>query len=263
MLVAQRWILASLRNRVFYSLQDMNAAIATLLERMNGKVMRHRNQSRRQLWEAIDRPALKALPLKRYEIAEWKKVRLNIDYHFEFHEHYYSAPSSLAGEELWVRATAGTVEVFHKRNRIASHARSYQPHRMTTVPEHMPSSHRRYAEWTPARMIDWANGIAPDLGSYVNELLSRKRHPEQGFRSAMGLIGLATKHGNDRLVKAVQRAAALGNYSYIGVRTMLDNRMESAPLPSILGARSADEARHSRQIDLLAAENIRGRMYYQ
>ena len=133
---------------------------------------------------------------------------------------------------------------------------------MTTVPEHMPSSHRHYAEWTPSRMIGWANEIALDLGHYVNELLSRKRHPEQGFRSAMGLIGLAGKHGNDRLVKAVQRAAALGLYSYAGVRTMLENRMENAPLPSILGAHSAEEAQHSRQIDLLAAENIRGRDYY-
>jgi transposase len=134
---------------------------------------------------------------------------------------------------------------------------------MTTVPEHMPSSHRRYAEWTPTRMIDWANEIAPVLGSYVNELLKRKRHPEQGFRSAMGLIGLAKKHGNDRLVKAVQRAVVLGLYSYMGVNTMLANRMESAPLPSIVGACGADDAQHSRQIDLLAAENIRGQSYYQ
>lgn len=261
-LVAQRWILAALRNRVLTSLQDMNDAIAELLERMNAKVMRHRNQSRRALWDNIDRPALKPLPSSRYELAEWKKVRLNIDYHIAFDQHYYSAPSALAGDELAVRATKNTVEIFHKHKRVASHARSYQPHRMTTVPEHMPSSHRHYAEWTPSRMIGWANEIALDLGHYVNELLSRKRHPEQGFRSAMGLIGLAGKHGNDRLVKAVQRAAALGLYSYAGVRTMLENRMENAPLPSILGARSVEEAQHSRQIDLLAAENIRGRDYY-
>jgi transposase len=155
------------------------------------------------------------------------------------------------------------VELFHKHNRVASHRRSYQPHRMTTVAEHMPSSHRRYAEWTPSRLIDWANQIAPDVGAYVAELLKRKRHPEQGFRSAMGLINLATKHGNERLTKAVQRSAALGNYSYIGIRTMLDNRMESTPLPSILGPRGADDAQHSRQVDLLAAENIRGQSYYQ
>ena len=127
----------------------------------------------------------------------------------------------------------------------------------------MPSAHRRYAEWTPSRMIEWANGIAPDLAGYVAELLKRKRHPEQGFRSARGLIGLASKHGNERLVKAVNRAATLGLYSYSGVRNMLDNRMESTPLPAILGARGAEEARQAREIDLLAAENIRGRLYYQ
>jgi transposase len=261
--VAQRWVLASLRNRVFYSLADMNAAIAELIERMNGKIMRHRKQSRRALWEAIDRPALKPLPAKRYEMAEWKKVRLNIDYHFEFSEHIYSAPSSLAGEELMVRATANTVEVFHKRNRVASHARSYQPHRMTTTPEHMPSSHRRYAEWTPSRMIAWANDITPELGNYVDELLKRKRHPEQGFRSARGLIRLASDHGNERLVQAVKRATQLGLYSYCGVRTMLEKRMESAPLPAVLGAHGKKEAQEARQIDLLAAENIRGSEYYQ
>jgi transposase len=262
-LVAERWILAVLRDRTFYSLQEMNEEIARLLDRLNNKIMRHRKQSRRQLWEMLDRPALKPLPVKRYELADWKMVRLNIDYHFTYDNHLYSAPSALAGEELQVRATMNTIEVIHKHNRVASHRRSYQPHRMTTVPEHMPSSHRRYAEWTPTRMIDWANEIAPVLGSYVNELLKRKRHPEQGFRSAMGLIGLAKKHGNDRLVKAVQRAVVLGLYSYMGVNTMLANRMESAPLPSIVGACGADDAQHSRQIDLLAAENIRGQSYYQ
>jgi transposase len=216
---------------------------------MNGKIMRHRNQSRRQLWQTLDRPALKPLPAKRYELAHWKTVRLNIDYHFTYDNHLYSAPSALGGEELQVRATMSTIEVFHKHNRVASHRRSYHPHRMTTVPEHMPSSHRRYAEWTPSRMIDWANGIAPDLGAYVAELLKRKHHSEQGFRAGMGLICLATKHGNDRLMKAVQRAAALSLYSYISIKTMLENRMENAPLHAILGARSADDARHSRQID--------------
>jgi transposase len=261
--VAQRWVLASLRKRVFYNLSDMNAAIAELILRMNDRIMRHRKQSRRALWETIDRPALKPLPQKRYEIAEWKKVRLNIDYHFEFAEHFYSAPSSLAGEELRVRATANTIEVFYKRNRVASHARSYQPHRMTTVAEHMPSSHRRYAEWTPSRMIEWARDIGPELGGYVEELLKRKRHPEQGFRSVLGLIGLGAKHGNERLLKAVKRAVQLGLYSYNGVRTMLEKRMESAPLPSILGAHGKKEAQEARQIDLLAAENIRGPDYYQ
>ena len=128
-----------------YSLQEMNEEIAILLERMNSKIMRHRQQSRRELWETIDRPALKPLPAKRYQLADWKKVRLNIDYHFTYDHHHYSAPSSLAGEEIFVRATTSVIEVFYKHNRVASHSRSYHPHRMTTVPEHMPSSHRRYA----------------------------------------------------------------------------------------------------------------------
>lgn len=262
-LIAQRWILARLRNRSFYTLNDMNDAIAELLEMMNDKIMRHRNQSRRQLWESIDRPALKPLPARRYELAEWKKVRLNIDYHIQFDDHLYSAPSSLAREELAVRATARTVEVLHKGKRVASHARSYVKYGKTTVAEHMPSSHRRYAEWTPTRMVQWAGEVGTEMAAYVEELLKRRGHPEQGFRSVRALIKLAEKHGRERMIKAVQRATHLKLYSYTGVKNILDNRMEAAPLDLLLGAASAEDSKRSQQIDLLAAENIRGHGYYQ
>jgi transposase len=262
-LIAQRWILARLRNRFFYTMKDMNDAIAELLEMMNNKTMRHRNQSRRQLWETIDRPALKPLPARRYELAEWKRVRLNIDYHIQFDDHLYSAPSSLAREELMVRATARTVEILHKGKRVASHARSYAKYKKTTVADHMPSSHRRYAEWTPTRMVEWAGQVGTEMAAYVEELLKRRRHPEQGFRSAMALINLSEKHGRERLIKAVQRATHLKLYSYTGVRNILDNHMEAAPLDLLLGAASSEDAKRSRQIDLLAAENIRGHGYYQ
>jgi transposase len=169
----------------------------------------------------------------------------------------------LAREELSVRATARTVEILHKGNRVASHARSYVKYGRTTVAEHMPSSHRRYAEWTPTRMVQWAGEVGTEMAVYVEELLKRRRHPEQGFRSAMALIELSKKHGRERLIKAVQRANHLKLYSYTGVRNILDNHMEAAPLDLLLGATSAEDSKRSQQIDLLAAENIRGNGYYQ
>jgi transposase len=245
--------LAALRHRRFYSLAELNAAIAELLVKLNSRVMRHVKQSRRELYERLDAPALKALPPQPYEYAEWKEVKANIDYHIAFAEHYYSVPYQLTGEALWCRATPRTVELFHAGKRIASHVRSTVKYGYSTEPEHRPASHRAHLEWTPSRLIDWGKTIGTHTAAVVEHVIRSKPHPEQGYRSALGLLRLSGKFGAKRLEQACERAIAIRAANYRTVKTMLQQRMEAAPL------------REEVQMDLaanLGGENVRGRGYY-
>lgn len=257
-LVAQRWILASLRNRKFYSLNEINEAIVPLLVKLNNRVMRHVKQSRSELFEKLDRPALKPLPAGRYEFAAWKKVRLNIDYHFEFEDHFYSSAYTLYGEELWCRASGDTIEIFAKGSRVGCHVRSFIKGKYTTTPEHRPASHRAHAEWTPSRIIAWAATIGPNTAALIEEVIRSKPHPEQGFRSALGIIRLEKKHTRERLEKASEKALKLGSPSYRTVETMLKNKMESVPL----GTQLNRPVERGEQLELLAAPNLREKNYY-
>jgi transposase len=254
-LVAQRWILAALRHRTFYTLAELNAAIAELLAKLNEREMRHVKESRRSLYERLDRPALKPLPATPYEFAEWKQVKVNIDYHVSYEDHYYSVPYTLTGEELWCRASHRTVELLHKGERVASHVRSFVKYAYTTNPEHRPASHRAHLEWTPSRLIQWGGTIGPHAAALVEHVIRSKPHPEQGYRSALGLLRLADKHGKERLERACDKAFRIGSPSYITVKTMLKQRMESAPLRGEPGA-GVDHSEH------LGAANVRGRGYY-
>lgn len=229
-LVAQRWILAVLRNRTFYSLHELNTAIAELLTKLNNRTMRHLGKSRRELYEALDFPALKALPPTRYEFAQWEKARVNIDYHIEFDHHYYSAHYSLVHEVVRVRATAQTVELLFKSKRIASHLRSFLRGKYTTDPAHRPPQHKFVAEWTPERMIAWGNKIGPSVGLLIDAIIKSKPHPEQGFRSALGVLRLAKQYGEARLIRASEKAFAMKSPAYKTVNTMLKTGMDSVPL---------------------------------
>ena len=159
--VVERWILAALRHRTFFSLGELNAAIAKLLERLNARPFRKLPGSRRSLFEQLDRPALRPLPAEHYVFAEWKKARVNIDYHVEVERHYYSVPHALVGRQLDVRLTATTVECLHRGQRVASHVRSPLRGRHTTADEHMPEKHRKMGQWSPERFIRWARTIGP------------------------------------------------------------------------------------------------------
>jgi transposase len=253
-LVAQRWILAVLRHRRFYHLDELNAAIAELLERLNNRVMRHVKQSRRQLYERLDRPALKPLPAQPYEYAEWKQVGVNIDYHISFDDHYYSVPYTLVGETLWCRATHHVVELFYKAKRITSHVRSFVKYAYSTHSEHRPASHRAHLEWTPSRLINWGKSIGPHTAAVVEHVIRSKPHPEQGYRSALGLLRLSDRFGTARLERACQRAIAMRSAGYRTVKTMLKKRMEEAPLP--------EERPTHDPASGLGAANVRGRRYY-
>jgi transposase len=263
-LLAQRWILACLRDRVFYSLSEMNQAIALLLEKLNNRPMRHVKKSRRELWETLDRGALKPLPATRYEFAEWVKHRLNIDYHVEVDEHYYSAPHPLTGQELWSRATFQTVEIFHRGKRVGSHLRSTLKWKYTTEPTHRPAAHREHAEWTPSRLISWAQGVGPDVGRLVQTLIESKPHPEQGYRPALGVIRLEKQFGSDRLGRACARALEIRSPSYRTVFTMLKNQMEDAPMPARpKGAPASMIATSAQNATLPAGESIQAEFAWE
>jgi transposase len=248
--VATRLIIAKLRNRTFFSLTEINAAILELVDGINARVTRHLGTSRRSLFEEIERPALKPLPAKAYEFAEWKKCRPGLDYHVEIDKHYYSVPFALIGQELWARYTAQTVEVFHRDKRIAAHMRSYVKRGHTTLPEHMPSSHRRYRDWTLERIKNEAGAIGPHTAALVDVILRERPHPEQGFRSCRGILNLAGSYGPERLEAACDRALVIGTRSYTSVKSILITRLDR---------KRPEEAADAPAID---HDNIRGGDYY-
>jgi len=211
--VAQRWILAALRHRRFSSVADMNAAIWELLEKLNTRPLKKLKKSRQELFLELDKPQALPLPAHRYEYATWKKARVNLDYHIEVDAHYYSVPCRLVHESVDVRTTATTVEVLFQGNRVASHARSGAKYKHTTLSEHMPVAHQKYASITPSRMMAWAKKIGPDTALLVSAILANRKHPEQGYRSALGLIRLERHYGADRLENASKRALQYKSYS--------------------------------------------------
>ena len=203
--IVERFVLAKLRNRTFFSLAELNDAIRDCVAAINAKVMRRVGKSRVELLETLDRPALKALPNEPYAYAEWKRARVAPDYHIEIADHFYSVPSKLIREVVEARFTSATVEIFHKGQRIASHAFSPVRNRHSTITEHMPSAHRRYAEWTPAKMMDDAAKIGPATVALFEAIMKAKPHPEQGFRSCLGIKSLVTSYGPERVEAACRR----------------------------------------------------------
>ena len=228
--VVERWILAALRNRQFFSLDELNSAISVLLERLNRRPFRKLPGSRQSAFEALDRPALRPLPEQPYVYAEWKKVRVHIDYHVEVDGHYYSVPYQLVKKQLEVRLTARTVECFHANQRVASHLRSMHKGRHSTQAEHMPKSHREHAEWTPQRLIRWAEQTGPNTAGVISHILERRIHPQQGYRACLGILRLGKTHGEVRLELACRRALSLGACSYKSLESILRQGLESLPL---------------------------------
>ena len=208
-LVVERWILARLRNRRFFSLAELNQAIGELVADLNARPMRRLGVSRRDLFLALDRPALKELPAEPYEYAEWRARRVGLDYHVDIDGHYYSVPHRLIREQLDARVTAHTIELFRKGERVAVHLRGAGRGRHTTIAEHMPSSHRRYAEWTIERIGREAAAIGPSTAKLAALILESRPHPEQGYRACLGILRLARQYGAERLEAACDRGLEL------------------------------------------------------
>jgi transposase len=229
--LVERWILAPLRHCQFFSLHDLNQAIRKLVDELNQRPFQKLPGCRRSLFGSLDQPALNPLPLEPYEYAEWKKARVNLDYHIEVEGHYYSVPYRFLRQQVEVRLTARTLECFLKNKRICSHRRNSLKGRYTTLKEHMPKSHREYGDWTPERLMNWAEKIGPDTHALVKEIMQHRLHPVQGFRSCLGILRLAKKHGAERLEKACRRARAINAYSYKSVQSILKTGLETRPLP--------------------------------
>jgi transposase len=250
--IAQRWIVAALRYRKFYRLTELNEAIGELLDRLNQRPFRKRPElSRTLLFEQVDRPALKPLPAQPYVIAEWKLVKPNIDYHVEVERHYYSVPYQLVGQPLDARYTSSTVEIFHRGVRVASHVRSFVPYTATTLQQHRPKSHQAHLEWTPSRLINWAATVGPATAKVVQTILESKPHPEAGYRSCLGILGLAKAYSEARLEAASQRALLLGVYSYQSLKSILKNALDQQPTLELEAERSGPH--HN---------NVRGAEYF-
>jgi len=251
-LIVERWLLGRLRHRTFHSLADVNAAIGDLMTHLNEvRPIRRLGVTRRLLLEEIDRPAMKALPAEPYTFSEWRTCRVGIDYHVEVGAHYYSVPHRFARAEVEARMTVRTVEVFLKGERIAAHRRSSGDHKHTTIPEHMPSSHRRYAGWTIDRIREDASRIGPATAALCASILESRPHPEQGFRACLGIVRLSGPYGAQRLEAAAERAIEIGARTYGSVKSILDNNLDRRPAPK--RATDAKPIQHP---------NIRGSRYY-
>jgi transposase len=248
----ERRILAALRHQTFFSLAELNRAIAKQLSALNSRPFQKMPGSRRDLFEELDRPALLPLPGSRYEVGVWRQAKANIDYHVQVDWHSYSVPYHLVHEAVDVRLAEGTVEIFHKGRRVALHERSHERGGHTTDPGHRPKSHQRHLEWTPGRLVRWSTReVGPQCGKVVATLLREKPHPEQGYRACLGIMRLGRHYGRERLEAACRRALAFDVCTYRSIRSILSTKAERLPLPvAETGGRRIDH------------ENVRGRDYY-
>jgi transposase len=227
--IVERWILAALRHQMFFSLSELNQAIQSLLVRLNQRPFKKLPGSREQLFKTLDYPALNPLPATPYVYAQWKKVRVHIDYHVEVEGHYYSVPYTLIKHVLDARLTERTIEVFHRGQRVASHLRSWLKGRHTTLDPHMPEAHRKYNDWSPQRFHQWAQKIGPATAQVITTILTSRKHPQQGYRACLGILRLAKAYSDARLEAACQRALMLGTCRYKSIESILKHRLDSQP----------------------------------
>lgn len=252
-LIVERWLLGRLRNHKFYGLAELNRAIGELLHQLNEvRPIRRLGVTRRQLLEELDRPCLKPLPVEPYVFAEWRARRVGVDYHVDIDSHFYSVPYRFARRQIEVRLTARTVEVFFKGERIAAHMRSSGNRKHTTVPEHMPSSHRRHADWTIERIRREAAAIGPSVALLCELILEHRPHPEQGFRACLGIVRLTKPFGAARVEAAAMRALEIGARTYGSVKSILDNNLD----------RQTPQRRTADDHQAIVHPNIRGARYY-
>ena len=250
--VVERWILARLRNQSFFSLREVNQAISPLIEYLNKRPFKKLQGCRREMFETLDKPALRELPKTDFEYAEWMKVRVGLDYHVEVEGHFYSVPHTLIRKQVDVRLTAGVVEICYGGKRVASHIRSTQSRGCSTLTEHMPRAHREYKQWRPERVVEWAESVGSHTSLVINHLLLAKPHPQQGFRSAMGVVSLGRRYGPDRLESACRRASEIGSLSLMSVESILKRGLDLVASEEVTSAPKA----------LYIHENVRGAAYY-
>jgi transposase len=250
----ERRVLAVLRNRKFFGIEELNQAIKTPLKTLNASSFQKTPGSRLKLFQEQERPALNPLPATRYVLAEWKKVKAGFNYHIEVEGHYYSVPFTLVRKELHVRITSSTLEIFYQNARVALHVRSYIPRGYTTQTAHMPKKHQKHAEWTPERIASWTSKTGANTEKFVEGIMNSRGHPQQGFRSCMGVLRLARVYGHQRLEAGCARAIALGIYGFKSLESIFKNSLDQAPLPNT--------STLNEKIMPDAHENVRGKEYF-
>lgn len=248
----ERRILAPLRDRTFFSLADANQTIRELLQAYNHRPFQKMEGSRYSHFQSIDKPALRPLPREAYEYAEWKKVRAGIDYHVAFEKHYYSVPYRYIKHVLDLRSTKHMVEIFHQGESIAVHPRAARAGYTTCTP-HMPKCHQAYAEWTPERLMRWANQIGPATRKLIQGVIDSRAHPQQGYRASLGILRLEKNYGKERIEKAAERAVHFGALNYKSMESILKTGLDKQPLPDVSQESDLKEVHH---------EFIRGADYY-
>lgn len=245
-------ILAALRNRQFFSLTELNEAIAGLLAVFNSKPFQKIPGCRKSLFDELEKPFLKPLPECPYEFAQWKQARVHIDYHVEIDRHYYSVPYQLVGQKIWVRISSSVVECFHQHKRVASHPRSFLKGKHTTCKDHMPKNHKDYGDWSPERLVRWAHTLGASVEKCVEQILASQVHPQQGYRSCLGLIQLSKQFGAARLNAACSRALASNTVSRRSIHSILETGLDQRPLENQVVS-----------LPLPLHDNVRGSEYYQ
>jgi len=248
-LVVERWILAALRNWVFFSLGELNQAVSELLEKLNHRPFKKLPGCRYDLYKEVDLPALKSLPEERYEYAEWKQPVAHIDYHVEIEGHYYSVPYTYVQKKVDARITGNTVEIFYKGVRIASHAKDYQKGGFSTQDAHRPKKHREYLKWNPERFINWASKIGPFCSEYIKGILQSRKYPEQGYRACLGILRLSNAYPHEKVEQACEKGLSLKVYSYRLIESILRRKKPSKQETPDLYSKTH--------------ENVRGSIYYQ
>ena len=252
MLLVERWIIAVLRHRKFFSIEELNQAIRELRDRINQRPFRKREGSRATQFVAMDKPVLSPLPAERFDLSQWPRARVNIDYHIAFDTNYYSVPYNLVHELVEVRSTPTTIEIFHKSQRVASHLRAHGHGHAVTIADHRPRSHQAHLEWTPSRMVHWAQTIGPHTARLFERILADKPHPEMGYRSCLGIILLADQYSAVRVEAAAKRALLTGACRYQSVKSILKNSLDA--LPAAAPPASSPPPPH---------DNIRGAEYFE
>ena len=250
--VVERWILARLRHRQFFSVAELDAAVAPLLTALNQRPFKKLPGCRKEAFTRLDAPHLRPLPATTFIMAEWKRARVNIDYHIEFDGHYYSVPHALVRQEVELRITRSTLEILARGHRVASHPRSPHKGRFSTIAGHMPAAHRAHAEWSPSKLMNWAASVGAATGELVTRLLQQKQHPEQGYRACLGLMRLTRASGRERMEAACVRALSLGAHSYRSVASILKKGLDRQPVIPPAPA----------ELALPQHANVRGADYY-
>ena len=248
--LAKRWILFRLRNKEFYSLNELNAAILILLAEFNKRIMKKFQKSRQELFELLDKPHALKLPDSHYEFAEWKKAKVQFNYHISHEGHNYSVPYTFIHKEVDIKATPNLIEIYCNGNRICSHNRNSKAHDYTTVTEHMPKSHQKYLEWTPDRILHYAGKYGQAVQTFVQKVMATRKFPEQAYKSCLGIIRLENKYSAERLNLACLRALEYRAYSYKSVVNILQKGLDKQA--SLTSANTV----------FINHENIRGSNYY-